>query len=591
MPPLPLISNPSLPSGRLLGVLPLLGALLLAPGCAPESVESPRLQQVEQSVVTLPIRINVGGEAYTDSTGKVWDADWGFSGGSPLVMTQPISGTEEDPLYQSARTNGQFSYTLPVPGPGVYRVDLHFADELGPGFHTFDISAEEGMYVEGFDLGKEAGTFNAYTVSLDVMVDDGQLVLEFGYPYGYATLSAIEVKRSSWQALGGLLTGAANTSFPREPAMAVDAMSRPTAAWVESVHPESGSGYVTNQLVVRRWSGSQWLPVGGALGSPEAGNVISPSLVLDASGRPLVTFYQPYADSISVFWWNGTVWLEMPPVIVPDMEVPEGISLALTPSGYPVVAIAVKSYFSWSSYDTQPRVYVYQWNGLAWTQQGAALESGTGLGAARNPSLAIDRYGRAVVAWDAYDDSNPYLSRGTVHVFRYEAGQWGRLGGVLNHTPENEYAVAENPSLVVDPIDGTPSVAWIDEARNTVNRRIFVARWSAANGAWSQLTDDGLDGWVRYATDAYGPALAAGRDGSLVVTWNERTQRGTPHFLRKWSGGQWSAFASNPHAMMSSNYFVDSALALDVRDQPLLMSPINPWANSPEGFYVRQFVP
>ncbi|HEX8536627.1 MAG TPA: hypothetical protein VF664_04135, partial [Cystobacter sp.] len=381
--------------------------------------------------------------------------------------------------------------------------------------------------------------------------------------------------------------GAANTSFPRDAAMAVDSMSRPTVAWVEDVLPE-GSNYRNPQLVVQRWSGGQWSALGDAAGAPGTRSVTSPSLVMDSSDMPLVAFLQD--DVVSVSRWNGTAWQSLgPPPALQDSDVPQGVSLALTPSGQPVVAVATKSHF-YRSYDGVPRVYVFQWNESAWTQLGAPMEAGTGLGAARNPSLAIDRFGRAVVAWDAYNAPSSSITRGTVHVFRYEAGQWRRLGGVLNRTPENDYIVAEDPSLVVDPIDGTPSVAWIDQSWTTTNRTIFVARWSDANGEWTHLTDNGLDGWVDASTEAYGPSLAVGRDGSLVVTWNERS-RDTPHFLRKWSGGQWSAFDSNPHGMVSSNYYMDSALALDVWGRPLLMSPIStssPWRT---GFYVRHFAP
>ncbi|MCB0360579.1 MAG: hypothetical protein KDD44_13120, partial [Bdellovibrionales bacterium] len=55
-------------------------------------------------------RINVGGESYTDSLGRVWVADQFFSGGDVYQDAVPISGTSEDTLYQSERYGDPFSY-------------------------------------------------------------------------------------------------------------------------------------------------------------------------------------------------------------------------------------------------------------------------------------------------------------------------------------------------------------------------------------------------------------------------------------------------------------------------------------------------
>ena len=49
-----------------------------------------------------------------------------FSGGSTYSRTTPISGTNDDVLYQSERY-GNFAYNVPLPN-GHYVVTLHFAE-------------------------------------------------------------------------------------------------------------------------------------------------------------------------------------------------------------------------------------------------------------------------------------------------------------------------------------------------------------------------------------------------------------------------------------------------------------------------------
>ena len=57
---------------------------------------------------TFVLRINAGGAAYTDSQGKIWQADqayasgtWGYVDGQKYSYAVPISNTIEDKIYQS----------------------------------------------------------------------------------------------------------------------------------------------------------------------------------------------------------------------------------------------------------------------------------------------------------------------------------------------------------------------------------------------------------------------------------------------------------------------------------------------------------
>jgi hypothetical protein len=73
-----------------------------------------------------PVRINVGGGAYTTASGVGFRADSSFSGGTPNSTTLTISGTNDPALYQDERW-GQFGYSIPVAN-GTYDLRFHFVE-------------------------------------------------------------------------------------------------------------------------------------------------------------------------------------------------------------------------------------------------------------------------------------------------------------------------------------------------------------------------------------------------------------------------------------------------------------------------------
>uniref|UniRef100_A0ACD5H239 Malectin domain-containing carbohydrate-binding protein n=1 Tax=Desertifilum tharense IPPAS B-1220 TaxID=1781255 RepID=A0ACD5H239_9CYAN len=106
------------------------------------------------------IRINAGGEQYTDSLGQVWLADTFFQGGSIYKTTQPISATVEDPIYQTERFGKSFSYAIPVKN-GVYDINLALAEIYfsAPNLRVFSVKAEGNQVVSNLDVFAKAGNY------------------------------------------------------------------------------------------------------------------------------------------------------------------------------------------------------------------------------------------------------------------------------------------------------------------------------------------------------------------------------------------------------------------------------------------------
>lgn len=142
--------------------------------------------------------VNVGGSDYRNSL-HYYSADqalqegsWGYIDGTTTSTTTDITGTNDDPLYQSAR-QGLSGYKFTVPARGHYRVVLHFAEIRAQTSGIFDVYLENQVRLRQFDLLGSVGANAALTRSLVVNVTDAVLDIGFESQVGSPILSAIEV--------------------------------------------------------------------------------------------------------------------------------------------------------------------------------------------------------------------------------------------------------------------------------------------------------------------------------------------------------------------------------------------------------------
>lgn len=137
----------------------------------------------------LLVRVNAGGNAFTDSLGSAWSEDIGFNIGTTATSSNEIAGTEDDILYQSERydtspSGADLEYAFAAAN-GNYEVKLHFAETWGQitaaGQRVFDVYAEESLAIEGLDIFARAGANTALTLVFPVTVTDGQINLRFDH--------------------------------------------------------------------------------------------------------------------------------------------------------------------------------------------------------------------------------------------------------------------------------------------------------------------------------------------------------------------------------------------------------------------------
>ncbi len=147
---------------------------------------------------TLPILIHSGGGSYTDSSGRVWSADAGYSGGTSYSTSYAIANTSVPALYQTCRY-GNFTYSFQVPN-GSYNVTLKFAELslFGAGQRVFNVAINGAAVLTNFDIYAQAGgALIALDRSFPVIVTGGTLSIQFSSgPANLPLVNSIDIEQS-----------------------------------------------------------------------------------------------------------------------------------------------------------------------------------------------------------------------------------------------------------------------------------------------------------------------------------------------------------------------------------------------------------
>lgn len=264
---------------------------------------------------------------------------------------------------------------------------------------------------------------------------------------------------------GGLNIDPARTAFPTS--LTLDASGHPVLAIVEARNALRPFQY---QLYVKRWTGSSWQLVGGGSVNQDAEHgVLSGSLALDGSGRPVVAWDEGDEEtfeqrSVFVKRWTGTAWELVGGGDVNALPLAFGPSLVLDGSDRPILSFLERA----GSADPG-LVYVQAFDGTAWQN----VASGSNPASdptknAYNASLALDSAGRPVLR---YTVATTTAGRSDVHFKRLDGRNWHVLAELISVADANSLAVDElgNPFTAVTRMTTTPTVnmaAYVLEANH-----------------------------------------------------------------------------------------------------------------------------
>src|SRR5947209_11950461 len=149
----------------------------------------------------VPIRVNAGGPAFTDGSGNIWAADYGYTGGNVFSTTQVVNNTSKSALYQSERnSSGTLQYQFNSIPSGTYTVNLRFAEILytAAGQRIFNLAIYGTTLQTNYDIFRAAGSgFFATDLSFPITVTGGQITIQFISVLQNAKIDAIEILQNS----------------------------------------------------------------------------------------------------------------------------------------------------------------------------------------------------------------------------------------------------------------------------------------------------------------------------------------------------------------------------------------------------------
>ncbi len=171
----------------------------------------PPNNQVTQSVaidmpnpISFPLKINNAGENYGDFVAdQIWSSnvEYGHMSGNYQITEEDINNTNQDDVYKTS-LNRVASYKVRVPR-GIYSVIMKLSENHYnmTGDRSFDVFAEDSMWISNLDVYALANTYNAFDTTLNgLRVDDGILDLYFsainygaGYEYAGPFLNGLEI--------------------------------------------------------------------------------------------------------------------------------------------------------------------------------------------------------------------------------------------------------------------------------------------------------------------------------------------------------------------------------------------------------------
>ena len=277
----------------------------------------------------------------------------------------------------------------------------------------------------------------------------------------------------------------------------------------------------TNQIFVRRWSGSAWV----FLGSGREGGGASNALSFKIEGHGTTTFVSHNA---------------------------EHPTLAIGADGKPVVAFIYSSMFEGGNppefNGENDDMYAVRWNGTAWEPLGPALPTtldNVALGAPGGisntpgwirevghdrlvrPSIMVDRDGTPVLAWGEtnFDDGFRYI-----YVYKFNGTSWQGLGSPSGQI--DKIAFAYDTSLAQG-VEG-PIVAWPRGGGD--QSWIAVMEYSPSEGRWRTLGDGSVSPGISVPGDrAFNPRVVVTSAGVPTVVWIDLTPTVPQAFLRTYS--------------------------------------------------------
>ncbi len=367
--------------------------------------------------------------------------------------------------------------------------------------------------------------------------------------------------------IGDPLAGIPASPKATQPSIALDTNGNPVVAFTDSLD-------ITNPRVfVSLWDGSRWQALGGALsGTPDdTRGTTAPSLVIDASGRPVVAWAQSESATEAAYrafvWrWSRTTWKDLGnPTVSPAKNSNYLVrpNMAINAEGDPIIAsiITKGQPDSLGLLDAYQSVNAFSATLNNWIDLSDSLMGYNDFKFASTSSNTIF----SISSSTPIHFSDAVLPE-TIFVNQLIGRIWSTVGSFPKGLQTSSSSIAINSK-------GIPIVVWcsnLSPSDKSIN--LQASSW---NGSTWQNFGDAFSGRPG-KTQGTNPVLAIDANDNPVVAWLEPQQivvdgkKIYEVFLTRWNGSGWQA----PIGPISANPGTTSAsslqLVLDSSGTPIL---------------------
>jgi hypothetical protein len=254
---------------------------------------------------------------------------------------------------------------------------------------------------------------------------------------------------------------------------------------------------------------------------PDGGDAYEPHVAMDNNGNAIITWEQHDGNNNQIFkseYRNG-VWTH--PGDLNDKISPDGGDacvphVAMDDNGNAII--------TWEQKDgnLNRQVFKSEYRNGVWTHPSDLNDNINPDGDyGRNPQVAMDDNGNAIIAWEQDDGTFPQIFKS-----EYRNGVWTHPSDLNdNISPDGDYAWS--PQVAMDD-NGDAIITW-EQIGFNLNKQVFKSEYR--NGVWTHPSDLS-DNISSDGEDAYEPNVAMDDNGNAIITWRQN------------DGNNWQIFKS-----------------------------------------------
>lgn len=456
-------------------------------------------------------------------------------------------GTQAQTL-KGSDINGEFSndysgYTVDMPDAGTVAIGAQGSNASAGHVRVWSWNGTNWVQ-KGQDIDGEAANDNS---GIALSMPDAN-TFAVGAPFNAGNgLQAGHVRVFSWSGTAWIqkgldIEGEAADNFSGWSVSMPDANTLAVGAIYNS-----DNGQYSGQVRVFTWNGSSWVQKGMDLDGEATfdlfGYTVSmPDVHTIAVGAPGGGTYAGY---VKVYQWNGTAWIQQGAKILGEAIYDQSGTVVTMPD---VNTLAIGAPFNAGNGTQSGQVRVYHWNGTAWIQKGADMngeaagdESGTAISMPNANTIAIGA---------PYNDGNGNNS-GHARIYQWNGTAWSQQGADINGEATNDFSgvgvcISDLNTIGIGgasndgngsnsghvrvfefctPVNATQTInscvpyTWIDGNTYSSNNNTatYTITGGAANGCDSIIT---LNFTIGTAPSVLGLGVSNIGDNTVVVNWN-----------------------------------------------------------------------